>query len=83
MRSNIVLATRAHVKYQYTDFEQNLRERKEELYHEYIGDRQFYDRDERSFALEEFRDAKGNVYDEEGDNVADEIDAVISIKLKD
>jgi hypothetical protein len=78
MDSKINLATRAHVKYQYTDFEALLEEAKSDLYERTIGSVQFgVDKFSKNYAYEEFREGKSALFDELDQDVQDEIDQQI------
>ena len=75
MDSKINLATRAHVKYQYTDFKDLLQDAKNELYEETIGSLGYgFSKD---YAYEEFRAGKSLLNEEIEQDVQDEVDEKI------
>lgn len=79
MDSKVDLATRAHVKYRYTNFESIVEESKRDLYDQTIGALDAYDdRDARNEAYEEFRQGKLGLYDEADQEVQQDIEEKIS-----
>jgi hypothetical protein len=77
MDEKIDLATRAYIKYKYTDFQDMLNEAKSDLYEESIGDKIFMDRDTRNYAYAEFRENKTYLYEDLHCQVQDEVDQKI------
>lgn len=78
MDQKINLATRAYVKFKYTDFKSMLQDGKADLYEDLLGSKPFMCRESRNYAYEEFHNGKSFLHDEMDQEVQGEIDCKIS-----
>ena len=78
MDKKIDLATRAHVKHQYTDFESMKEDATQDLYDELLEGKEFMCREIRNYAHEEFKVRKSQLYEDFGIQVQAEIQSKIN-----